>query len=63
LQFSYGVLPIVLSKPVENWIQFVREWMCKIDAEGERVLLAQGSGTLGLADTSRIDIIGIDSKE
>ena len=63
LQFSYGVLPIVLSDPVENWIQFVRDWVCEIDAEGERVLLAQGAGTLGLADTSRIDIIGIDSTE
>ncbi len=63
LQFSYGVHPIFLSGPVVNWIQFVRDWMCELDAESDRVLLAQGAGTLGMADTSRIDIIGIDSRE
>ncbi len=63
LQFSYGVHPIFLSRPVDNWIQFARDRMCELDAEGDRVLLAQGAGTLGMADTSRIDIIGIDSRE
>jgi pyruvate kinase len=60
LQFSYGIYPDLYDPPVENWQSFVRDWMGRAGAEGERVLLAEGSGTLGTEDYTRIDIIGLD---
>ena len=62
LQFSYGVFPDRYTPPVDNWQQFVRDWMCAIGAEGDRVLLTQGSGTLNMPDSTRIDIIGLGSE-
>jgi len=63
LQFSYGVFPILLSEPVADWQEFVRERIEQFGGKGDRVLLAQGAGTLGMPDMSRIDVIGIDSRE
>jgi pyruvate kinase len=60
LQFSYGIYPDLYDPPVENWQAFVRDWMGRAGAAGERVLLAEGSGTLGTEDYTRIDIIGLD---
>ena len=61
LQFSYGIYPDIYTPPVNDWQAFVRERMHALGATGDRVLLTQGTGTLGMPDATRIDIIGLRS--
>ena len=66
LQFSFGILPIyisskkVIASPEERQA-YTQDLIRQYGAEGEVVLLIEGSGTLHAQDTKRIDIVNVSS--
>ncbi|MGW8318740.1 MAG: pyruvate kinase [Candidatus Promineifilaceae bacterium] len=65
LQFSFGVYPVyvpaeaVLASPEERQA-YTRQWLKQYGVKGDLVLLIEGSGTLKVQDTKRIDIIDVE---
>jgi pyruvate kinase len=66
LVFTYGVHSVTihsehLPEDPARWRDYVLKWMDENQVEGKTVLLVEGPGTLGVADSRRIDIIDLDA--
>ena len=67
LVFVYGIHPVAihtahLPEDPTRWRDYVLGWLQENDVAGAKVLLVEGSGTLGVADTRRIDIIDLEDQ-
>jgi pyruvate kinase len=64
LQFSYGVYPVFVQAEeplatLEERQAYTKQWLQRYGVHGDLVLLVEGSGTLEVQDTKRIDIIEV----
>jgi len=59
LQFSFGILPQLITQNPISWPHFAQEWLNDYGLEGQVAMVVEGGGTLKAGDTTRIDIINL----
>ncbi|NJN93399.1 MAG: pyruvate kinase [Anaerolineales bacterium] len=59
LQFSFGILPQLLTRNPLSWPYFAQEWLKDYGLEDQVAMVVEGGGTLKAGDTTRIDIINL----
>jgi pyruvate kinase len=59
LQFSYGIYPEYVSGNPASWPHYAQDWLQDHGIAGRIALVVEGSNTLKVGDTTRIDIIDL----
>jgi len=60
LQFSYGVLPVLVPEDHEDWNNFTREWLGKQGLTAGLAILTQGPASDNPAVNHRMEILDLD---
>jgi pyruvate kinase len=63
LQFSYGIFPVLEKDHPENWKQYVKEWLQRLDIPGDIVVLTEGPSKKHPDANHRMEIIDLRSSE